>query len=317
MTHAIGGYFELSAGPANRSFLDDGIKLNSGRNAFEYILQTKGFKKVHIPYYTCEVLTEPLKKLELDFEYYHVNEKLEPLLDPSLIGAGEAFLYTNYFGLKDNYIHNLKTWGKQIIIDNAQGLFSRPVDGFDTFYSPRKFFGLPDGGIAFTADHSYYDKLDRDESTGRFAHLLKRLDISAEAGYCDFQLNDNGLSEAALMQMSNSSRNLFAAQDLKMAMQIRNENFNYLHKALSHMNDVQFIEAYNGPLIYPYMPLETAGLREKLLEYRIFCPNYWPNVKSDSAANPFESKMASECIFLPIDQRYGKSEMDKILELIL
>ena len=99
-------------------------------------------------------------------------------------------LYTNYFGLKDDYINTLPQ-KHNIIIDNCQSFFSKPSAWFDTFYSPRKFCGVPDGGYLYTYDNLRLNtKLEQSVSYNRFSHLLKRIDLSDEKGYADFKRND-------------------------------------------------------------------------------------------------------------------------------
>lgn len=74
----IGGYFELEC-RANSEFIhNDGVLLNTCRNALEYLLISFGdVKRVWIPYYTCEVMLEPLQKLSISYSFYHVNNHLE------------------------------------------------------------------------------------------------------------------------------------------------------------------------------------------------------------------------------------------------
>lgn len=55
MMKPIGGYFELELRQGEH-YHKDAIRLNSARNCFEYILLARKYKKVFLPYYTCEVL---------------------------------------------------------------------------------------------------------------------------------------------------------------------------------------------------------------------------------------------------------------------
>lgn len=64
---------------------------------------------------------------------------MEPVFDYENIQADQGFLYTNYFGLKDNFINILANKIQNLIIDNAQSFFSKPCKEIDTFYSVRKF----------------------------------------------------------------------------------------------------------------------------------------------------------------------------------
>ena len=47
---SIGGYFELELNNG-KEFHSDTINLNTGCNAFEYILSTNGYLKVLLPYF--------------------------------------------------------------------------------------------------------------------------------------------------------------------------------------------------------------------------------------------------------------------------
>jgi hypothetical protein len=113
----IGGYFELEL-RKGFGFHGDAIALNTGRNALEVIIVTKSYTKVYIPYYTCDVILEPFKKHKIEFEFYHINTEFEPQFDFSKIKEKEGFLYTNYFGLKDQFIADLVQICKNLIIHN-------------------------------------------------------------------------------------------------------------------------------------------------------------------------------------------------------
>ena len=102
---AIGGYFSLEL-PLREEYHKDAIRLNTGRNCLEYILRARKYEKVYIPYYTCEVILEPFKKLDIPYEFYHVDINFE-IRDKFSIKAGEGLLYTNYFGLKQRYVEHL------------------------------------------------------------------------------------------------------------------------------------------------------------------------------------------------------------------
>ena len=128
---SIGGYFEIEL-DEREEFHKNAIGLNTGRNALEYILCAKKYKKIFIPFYTCDVLLEPIKKLNLPYEFYSINHDFEPVFDFKSLDSDEAFLYTNYFGLKEEYINRIANF-QNLIIDNAQAFYSRPVEGIDTF----------------------------------------------------------------------------------------------------------------------------------------------------------------------------------------
>ena len=175
----IGGYFELEL-PQRSEYHSKAISLNTGRNCLEYILRVRGYKRVYLPYYSCEVLLEPFNNLGTEYTFYHINERLE--LDEDIqLQDGEALLCINYFGLKQDYIITLAAkYGQQLIVDNTQAFYALPIDGIDTFYSCRKFFGVADGAYLY-CDKTLEMDLEQDQSWDRMDYLLKRIDLSPQA----------------------------------------------------------------------------------------------------------------------------------------
>lgn len=311
----IGGYFELEL-RKEEEYHKDAIRLNSGRNAFEYILRAREYKKVYVPYYTCDVLLETINNLKLDYEFYHINEKLEPLIDFKRIGKDEAFLFTNYFGINGKKVKELSKSTPNLIIDNSQAFFENPIAGIDTFYSPRKFFGIPDGAYLFT-DKKLNETIGQDISFERFSHLLKRLDLEAEAAYSDFKRNDDLLKGQEIKEMSKLTKSLLCNIDYEYSKKKRLENFLILHKQLSKYNklnlklDVGFV-----PMVYPFLT-DRDNLKQYLIRNKIYVATYWPNILEWCKADTVEYNLVNNLIPLPIDQRYGIEEMKKITELIL
>lgn len=312
--HTIGGYLELEV--RNGNHLHAGaIRLNSGTNAFEYILRTRNYRKVYIPYYTCEAMLVPLQKLNIEYKFYYINDQLEPTALPQL-EKNEGFLYTNYFGLKTQCVEKLsKYYGKHLIADHTQAFFSPPCADVDTFYSARKFFGLPDGAYLFT-DSPLTMLLEQDCSYQRCSHLLKRIDLGASEGYPDFNANTQDLANTPLRRMSNLTEALLGNIDYDTVRAQRIDNYRTLDKALKTSNFLQFATTPNDvPLVYPYLS-DSPNLKHKLIEERIFVATYWPNVLQWVSADTCEYMLAQNTCFLPIDQRYDASDMEKIINII-
>lgn len=311
---AIGGYFELETRKGEH-YHKDAIRLNTARNCFEYVLRTRNYRKVFIPYYTCEVMLEPIKKLGLTYEFYHINEKLEPAILPKL-NSDEAFLYTNYFGLKQNCVKVLAThYNKQLIVDNAQAFYAEPIEGIDTFYSPRKFFGLADGAYLYT-DKPLQQEFEQDCSFDRMSHLLKRLDLGAEAGYQDFHKNDDELIGANIKRMSNLTNALLLGIDYVTAKNKRRENYIALDRALRTSNQIHLeLKEENVPMVYPYLTYDV-DFKKYLISKKIFVATYWPNVYEWCKKDELEYKLAECTAYIPVDQRYSQEDMKMIMKLI-
>lgn len=311
---AIGGYFSLEL-PLREEYHKDAIRLNTGRNCLEYILRVRGYKKVYVPYYTCEAIMEPINKLGISYEFYHIDFHFE-IRDHLALKVDEALLYTNYFGLKQRYVEQLaEKVGVQLIVDNTQAFYATPLEGIDTFYTCRKFFGVADGAYLYT-DKLLDEDLEQDASYGRMTHLLKRIDLSAEEGFMDFRRIDDGLGNQPIRRMSKLTQRIMQSIDYKAAAKKRRENYLTLHHSLSNQNHLEFqLEKDAVPMVYPfYAPNE--GLREKLIKDKIFVACYWPNVyQLDN--NEIEYQLAERVIPIPCDQRYGEREMRKIVSEII
>ena len=316
MMDAIGGYFELEL-RKGEPYHKNALRLNTARNCFEYILRARKYTKVYIPYYTCEVMLEPLKKCNVDYVFYHINEQLEPIEETYQLQPTEAFLYTNYYGLKQRCVERLaEQYGKQLIVDNAQAFFAEPLEGIDTFYSARKFFGVADGAYLYT-DAQLDMEFEQDQSYQRMAHLLLRADIGAEAGYSEFRKNDDSLIDNPIRLMSNLTEKILCSIDYESAKQLRRSNYMQLDEQLRNKNGIHLtLDEDAVPMVYPYLTDDTT-LRQRLIDNRIFVAKYWSNIAGWCQPDILEYKLMNNLISLPINQRYGVKEMDKIIEIVL
>ena len=315
MTDAVGGYFELELRKGEH-YHKNALRLNTARNCFEYILRARKYTKVYIPYYTCEVMLEPLKKCNVDYVFYHINEQLEPIEETYQLQPTEAFLYTNYYGLKQRCVERLaEQYGKQLIVDNAQAFLAEPLEGIDTFYSARKFFGVAAGAYLYT-DARLDMEFEQDQSYQRMSHLLMRADIGAEAGYGEFRKNDDSLIDNPIRRMSNLTEKILCSIDYEFAKQQRRSNYMQLDEQLRNKNGIHLImEEASVPMVYPYLT-DDATLRKRLIENRIYVARYWPNVLDWCRPCDIEETLAKDMIPLPVDQRYGEEQMKRIIEIM-
>jgi len=311
----IGGYFELEL-RKGKEYHQNAIRLNTGRNAFEYILRAKNYTKVYLPYYTCDVMLEPINKLNLKYNFYPIDSTFNPIFDFSLIKENDVFVYTNYFGICDGQVKILSKKCKNLIIDNSQAFYSKPLPGIDTFYSARKFFGVPDGAYLFT-DKELEEDFERDFSYKRFEHLLGRMDVNAESFYTSFKRNDKALENQPIKIMSKLTQRILQSIDYNEVKRIRSNNFQTLHQSLEKINLLNFkLEKNTAPLAYPFLIENGKELKKKLIENKIFIATYWPNISEWCSTNSFEYYLMKNLLPLPIDQRYDKRVMNEIIEMI-
>lgn len=310
---SIGGYFELELRKGDFPH-SDGILVNSGSHALQFIVRQLGIRQIFIPAYTCSVVPAALRAVDCTPIEYDIAPDLRPARDfPS-----DAFiLYNNYFGVCDIQVQELAASYANLIVDNAQAFYANPC-GAASFYSPRKFFGVPDGGIAcFRAGTPIVptDAIPSSVSFSRCTHLLKRIDLGAQAAYPDFRNNDDYIVKSSMAMMSPLTRAILENVDYDYVAERRRNNFNMLHSRLAVTNLLQLeLGNVSIPLVYPYLVKDGCKLKQSLIENDIFCPTYWPNLETDSQT---VANLASSLVCVPIDQRYGVSEMNYVLNRIL
>lgn len=311
---SIGGYFELEL-PQGAEYHSQAIALNTGRNALEYILRVRGYKRVYLPYYSCEVLLEPFKKLGVEYAFYHINANLEADLHASL-NSDEAILCINYFGLKQDHVNELvQRYGKQLIVDNTQAFYAQPIDGIDTFYSCRKFFGVPDGAYLY-CDHELDADIEQDQSWERMTHLLKRIDVSAEVAYTDFREQSVKLKNNPIRKMSNLTHRIMASIDYDGVAGRRRQNYQLLDEAIGNKNGIALpLSADAVPMVYPFLTTDKQ-LRLRLIDNKVYVATYWPNVSGWVNTDSTEYTLTTQLLPLPIDQRYGEGDLRRIIELL-
>lgn len=324
----IGGYFELELNNYNNiyQYFPNSYFLNSGRHALEFILSgLENIETLYVPYFTCSVTLEPIERLGLKYEFYEIDERLE-IKDISILKnlkTNDYIIYTNYFGIKDEYINRLiDSYDKtKIIIDAAQSLFyfNRNIEYI--FYSPRKFIGIPDGGIALINNENLRNKYDKifedlkiDKSYLRCEHLLSRIDQGPTQGYKSFKQNSSVLSDKKMLSMSKLTKGLFNNVDIQLIKNQRRDNFHYLHNELKNLNELNFDLEKEVPLVYPF--LYKAELKQTLIQNKIFVATYWPNVFEWCNKESLEYKLSNNLVNLPIDQRYSLLDMKYIVETI-
>lgn len=306
----IGGYLELDRFIHNE-YHANAIALNTARNALIYLVKTKHITKIYVPYYLCDSVSNACERDGIPYEFYRVGEDFRPRFDKTL-GADEYLYVVNYFGQLDaGIISDLKTQYGRIILDNVQAFFAQPIEGIDTIYSCRKFFGVPDG--AYLYSNSDLLDLPTDISMNRMKHILGRFEgRSASDYFADFRDNDTLFDDLPLMYMSKLTHNLLGAIDYDTVISKRNKNWKLLHDALGENNKLH-LHTPVGPYMYPLYCENGVHVRKALAEKKIFIPTLWPNVL-DFDGCELEKDYVRNILPLPVDQRYDTNDMIKIVE---
>ncbi|ANU10159.1 hypothetical protein BBH88_07520 [Planococcus antarcticus DSM 14505] len=309
----IGGYFGLDNLVSNE-FYDRLIALNTGRNTLLYLMKARNITKLHIPYYLCDSVSTLLVEHGYRFEYYYIDQEFQPIFDKQL-EQGEYLYIVNLFGqLTKQQTLMLKQHVGQVILDHSHAFFQEPLEGIDTIYSCRKFFGVPDGAYLAT-DAILPEKLEQDVSSERMKHIIGRYEGTASSYYSDFQRNDDVLDATPLRTMSKLTHNLMGAIDYDRAQKTRNENYAYLDKQLGANNPLK-LTTPQGAFAYPILVENGQSIRKQLAEQDIYIPLLWPNVLADCPEDSIEYQYAANILPLPCDQRYSLEDMEYLVDVL-
>lgn len=306
---AIGGYFELELPRGRGQYYPEALKYQSARSAFYALLLHYKPSKVWMPYFICDSMLAPLEAAGVEFSFYSINSDFS-IKDTLELSDKELLLYVNYFGLcgkaEDELIRRFDP--KKLIFDHSQAFFAPPKDCLATIYSPRKFFGVPDGGLLITSlDMQEPECIDRD-SIHRAKHLLLRLAGEPEDGYVAYQQAEESLKSIEPKRMSLLTERILTSIDYEEVKTAREENFKALHTILAEKNTIALMfDHVEGPMVYPFMPVSGAArLKANLIKRRCFVATYWPDCEGRVVNSLFESKLLSNLVALPIDQRYSR-----------
>lgn len=311
---AIGGYFALEGTFAPAALYETALKFQSARAAFSALLKVGGPKRVWVPRYICNSMLAPLQGARIEICFYDLREDFD--IDPQIrLKASDWLLYVNYFGLCDAIEQGLlrRFNPEQLVMDHAQALFSPAKDCLATIYSPRKFLGIPDGGLLFSRLSMPLPGETDNGSVDRCRHLLLRADGKLQAGYQAFKAAEATLEDFTPKRMSSLSRNIFHSSDIQGISLKRRQNFQILNERFGSINKIRVnLDRAQAPLCYPLW-FERPIDRARLAQQNIFIPVYWHEVFNRSDSSSVEYNLALNCLPLPCDQRYGFEDIERLV----
>ncbi|MEM1404160.1 MAG: hypothetical protein AAGG55_12570 [Pseudomonadota bacterium] len=301
----IGGFFELETpGVEREHFHATALPVHTGRACLSLMIQALKPTRVYVPHYTCDAALDPFRDAGIALTFYSIDRAWLPADVPPM-GPGDYLLYTNYFGLCEAQVSSLADQhGRNLLVDDTHAFFRGERPGLWSFTSARKSFGVPDGAYLYSPEELI---VDLPEFTGfAIEHLELRREGHQAEGFAAFQRYEQSL-DGRVLTMSEFSRNSLARVDYGAAAARRRENFQALDRELSSSNTLKFGLRESVPFCYPYLP-EVPIPHDRLYKHHVYPPVLWRDVlRRESPA--WEQRLTQEVLPLPIDQRYGNTEM--------
>ena len=203
-----------------------------------------------------------------------------------------------------------------MIVDESQGYYREPWGGADTLYTCRKWLGVADGAFLHTRDGDRLGReLPRSESHDKMDFVLGRFERPAGEFFADSKQNNARFADEPVARMSALTENLLHAVDYEVAKERRLANWSALDGVLGSSNLLS-LATPEAPFMYPYMVADAEGVRGRMAAEGVFVPTLWPNVPGDPDAGPAAIDFSDNILPLPVDQRYGARDMERVLEVL-
>ena len=236
------------------------------------------------------------------------------------VAPGDAVLVIAYFGAPPGpALRDLAARRPDVIWieDRAQALWPGPAWGDALLYSPRKLLGVPDGGYLHLSPQgaARARTLQAEPPSpippSPWPALRRFEDESARAEWFPPYRAAEARARVGPGAPSRMTGALLARQDFGAIAACRRAN----HALLASLVPAHFqlLLALDGgvPLGLPLLLPDAAATAARMAEAAIFCPVLWPE-PSDPGPCARARALAGRVLLLPVDQRYGPEEMERV-----
>jgi dTDP-4-amino-4,6-dideoxygalactose transaminase len=333
----IGGMFglgiELGCHDSRPPFLKEGdLCLANARSGIFLLCKLLSPPTVWMPSYLCGAMLQPVEMTQTRSRFYGVSYDLTVPHREWLKGVqrGDLVVVIDYFGFPaDPYVaERAKEVGALILEDACQALLTSEVGQLSDFviFSPRKFLGVPEGGILALNRSSALDRVNLEPPPPEW--WLKTLNTNIMRREFDLYGGDRrwftlfqeteGDSPVGYYSMSELSRTLLLyAFDYPTIAQRRVSNYQVLANELGEFALFPQVPADVVPLGFPIRLKNRDEVRQRLFDHQIYPPVHW--VIQGIVPDEFKEshQLAANIMTLPCDQRYDSDDMARMARLVL
>ncbi len=335
--HIIGGMFGLETMADHRDshppFLSDNVVfLANARSGIRLLIEQLAPDCVWMPSFYCDHVLKIVEEYATAVRYYEVDYDLAI---PSLawveaVQSNDLVVITDYFGFPCSVEckKRVKERGAWLLEDACQALLTEKSGNDSDFvlFSPRKFLGVPDGGILTTKHGSVPVNISMSAPPAEW--WLKAFSASALRREFDTYGGDrrwfNLFQESEITApigayaMSELTRMLLQhGFNYPLIAEQRVENYKLLASTLCEIALFPTLPEGVVPLGFPIRVADRDRIRHRLFEYDIFPPVHWP-IKGVVPEKFIGShRLSAEIMTLPCDQRYAGDDMHRIAAAVL
>lgn len=300
-----------------------------------------------LPAYMCDTVFPPFEREGFEIHFYHVNKELEvnehelrALIEQ--INPGLLFIHP-YYGV-DTWrsmrplLAKWKAQGVCIMEDVTQSYYLEGV-GAEADYvvgSLRKWYPVPDGGFVVSDEELTWETIEDDQEFAKtrlkmlmdkWEYLYGNADVKKKkldkAAYLkqNLELEEQLDQYSGIRNISNDTAFILERTDEEDAKRRRSDNYGYLYDRLKNKTQFKPIITCSSkeaaPLYFAIYAEKRDDLKSFLVAHEIYAPILWPIGKENGPHLTAEEKYIYEhMLALPIDQRYGREEMQRIIEVM-
>lgn len=329
--------FGLTDMPASTVSFPDFVTKNtlflaSARSGITLLIEQLAPGRLWLPSFYCNHMLDRLQRCGTPVRLYGIGSDLQPVsLDwTAEVEPGDLVIVTDYFGFPCNLEckQRIRKQGGVVLEDACQALLSQEVgqDADFVLYSPRKFLGVPDGGLLILQNDQELMNVRLDPPPDgwwlkAFSASLMRREFDHGSGERQwFRLFQEVEQEAPELPcaMGELSRLLvLQGFDYEQIAARRISNYRLLADKLGEYALFPNLPEGVVPLGFPVRIKNRDQIRQTCFEHSIYPPHHWPirGVVPES----FEEShhLSAEIMTLPCDQRYEQSAMEQVVDCII
>lgn len=333
----IGGMFGLEGGafsstrPLLTALGPRSLLLATARSAFFLLVRQLSPPQVWLPSYLCGVVADAVSAAGGTVRFFPINERLEiaDLAWVNEVRQGDLVVFIDYFGIRSwrSTATTARAKGAWVVEDASQALLLDEIapEAHYAVFSPRKFVGVPEGGILLPQTDA---PLGRDPLPpsppawwwDSFQASLLRAEFDRHGGdrrwFDLFRGSDpNGPHEPCAM--SELTRVILHAHvDWQRHAEARRNNYRLLARRLPELALWPELPEDVVPLGFPIRLANRDPVRQHLFTREIYPPVHWPIAGLVPSEFHLSHTLAAELMTLPCDQRYSSADMNRLAETV-
>lgn len=307
------------------------VELSTARAALGVLHEFLAPTNVWLPSYLCGAIVDALSARNARLCFFPVDERLRLTDDRWLetVLPGDMVVFIDYFGFAgwESYGAEARRRGAWVIEDACQALLNRTfsTQAHYTVFSPRKFVGVPDGGILTSFTGAQLPEIDAGPPP--LDWWLDALSATQLRGVFDrcggdrewFTLFRRAEAAAPVhpARMSElSAALLLEAVDYDERIAKRRANYACLASLLPDDALFPSLGPDEVPLGFPVVFRDRGKALTSLYAEQIYPAVHWPI--DDVVPREFEAshRLSRKIATLPCDHRCGEHDMERMAALV-